>query len=130
MLVISCTTSCILFDAGNAKTKKIVGNVYVIDSDEPNDPGFYVIFLQKSGYERHLMKSDEHIEYLKANDSVILIKTIPNPSIAYYIINHLKGDSILSIRNLSDSQFHYYVHSMNFKYSFIPTSKEEMMKIN
>lgn len=120
MLIIVGITSCILFDAGNSASKRIVGNIYVIDSDVPNDSGFYAIFLQKSGYERHLMKSDDHIKYLKANDSIMLIKTIANPNIAYYIIRHVKGDSILVIQNLSDSEFDHYEQAMDTKYFFIP----------
>lgn len=119
MLLIVSVTSCILFDAGNSTSKRIVGNIYVIDSDVPNDSGFYAIFLQKSGYERHLMKSDEHIKYLKADDSIMLIKTIANPNIAYYIIRHVKGDSILAIQTLPDSEFDHLEQSMDTKYYFI-----------
>lgn len=124
MLIIVSIPSCILFDAGNSASKKIVGNIYVIDSDVPNDSGFYAIFLQKSGYERHLMKSDDHIKYLKANDSIMLIKTIANPNIAYYVIHHVKGDSILAIQNLSDSEFGHYEEAMDTKYFFIPNKKD------
>lgn len=120
MVIIVGMTSCILFDAGNSTSKKIVGNIYVIDSDIPTDSGFYAIFLEKSGYERHLMKSDEHIKYLKANDSVMLIKTIANPNIAYYVIYHVMGDSISAIQNLSDSEFDYYEQAIDAKYFFIP----------
>lgn len=122
-LIVISITGCLLFDAGNSASKKIVGNIYVIDSDEPNDSGFYAIFLQKSGYERHLMKSDERISYLKANDSIILIKTVPNPKIAYYAIYHYRGDSIVSIHNLSDSEFIQYEQAINPKYFFIPNKK-------
>ena len=66
------------------------------------------------------MKSNDHIKYLKANDSIMLIKTIANPNIAYYIIRHVKGGSILTIQNLSDSEFDHYEQAMNTKYSFIP----------
>lgn len=119
LILLIFQSGCLLFDAGNSESKKIVGNIYVINSDVPNSPGYYPIFLEKSGYERHLIKSDEHIDEIIGNDSIILISTIPNPEIAYYLIKHSNGDSILTIKSLSQTEYGNYEKNIEIKYSFI-----------
>ena len=125
IIFISCLLGCGAFDVERAESKRIIGNIYVINLNLSEHPGFYAVFKEKSGYERHLLKSDEYIDYLKATDSLMLIKTKAKPDISYYLIYHDKGDSILSTQTVLDFEFEKYEHSINAKYYFVAEKKEE-----
>ena len=116
---------CQLFDMNKAESKKIVGNLYVVNLHLPEHPGFFIVFQQKSGYEKHLLQEEESIDYFKGNDSVLLIKTKANPAIVYYKIVHDQGEHISSVQTLSGVEFDNYVNRMVVKYEFVAPAEEK-----
>jgi len=111
ILLCCCITSCGLSDSEKGESKKIIGHIYVFNPHLPEDSGFYLIFRNIPRSDLFLLKYT-YVDYLKSNDSEMLIKTKANPEIGYYIIYHNKGDSILSIHNLSNPEFVNYEHTM------------------
>ncbi len=125
------------FDIEKAKSEKIIGNFYVLIPNIPEDTGSYLIFEDIK--RDHFPLKYAPIDYLKSNDSVMLVKTkaapddeyyvvyhdngdstktVVYPDIAYYIIRHNKGDSILSIQKVSNSEFANYEHIVTAEYYF------------
>jgi len=92
--------------------------MYVLNPHLPEDSGFYLIFRNMPKSDRFLLEY-KHIDYLKSNDSVMLVKTKAIPDVAFYMIHHVKGDSIVNIQNLSDSGFTNYENKMSPKYYFV-----------
>ena len=118
-MIITCIGSCQMFDITKAESKKVVGNIYVVNLHLPEDSGNFIVFRKKGKLDQYLLRSDEYIDYIKANDSIILIKTKINPVIAYYKILHKNGDSIISVNKLTKSDFIGYENIINIKYRFM-----------
>ena len=122
IMVIISITGCQMFDMTKSESQKITGNIYLVNLHIPEQPGFFVVFQKKSGYEQHFLNQNESVDYIKANDSLLLIKTTANPNVAYYKIVHDKGENIVSVKIISGTDFLNYESTMVIKYNFI--SKE------
>jgi hypothetical protein len=77
------------------------------------------VFRQKNGYERSFLEIGESIEYLKADDSLILIKAKPGFEFSYYLIEHYNGDSVLNVKRILDIDFKEYESKMKFEKTFV-----------
>jgi hypothetical protein len=108
LLLISYLEGCGYIDSQKAVSKKIIGNIYIINLRLPEHPGSYLVFEEKSGYERQVLKKDENVDFIRYNDSVLLIKTLRNPEIHYYLIKHDKGTSILNNIEMTEIDFASY----------------------
>lgn len=125
------------FDIEKAKSEEIVGKLSVLIPNLPEDTGSYLIFETTSRDSFPLKYAP--IDYIKSNDSIMLVKTkadpeseyyviyhdngdstktVAYPDIAYYIIHHNEGNIILSIQKISDSLFSNYEHAIKTKYYF------------
>jgi hypothetical protein len=54
------------------------------------------------------LKKDENVDFIRYNDSVLLIKTLRNPEIHYYLIKHDIGTSILNNIEMTEIDFASY----------------------
>ena len=118
VLIIFVINGCGIYDYQKAKSLKIIGRIYVVNLNLPEHPGYIVVFQEKSGFERHFLKLGESIDYLKSDDSIMLVKTNPKPEIKFYLIRHDKGDSIIDAATLNDFEFEEYEQAMKAKYVF------------
>ncbi len=109
---------CGFFDYEKSENKQIVGNFYIVNLHLKEHPGFFLVFKERSGHERIFLGINEYIDYLKANSSMILIKTRPNPEVSYYLVEHNYGDTVLNFKKIFADDFENYELSMKVQYRF------------
>ena len=119
ILLLSLFSSCGFYDFERAESKQILGNFYVVNLHLREHPGFLLVFRQKNGYERSFLEIGESIDYLKADDSLILIKAKPGFEFSYYLIEHYNGDSVLNVKRILDIDFKEYESKMKFEKTFV-----------
>lgn len=117
-LLVVLVSGCGLQDYRKSISEKIAGNIYVVNLNVAEHPGFFAVFLEKSGFERHLLREGDQIDYLTGDDQVIMIKTKGTRYPTYYEIFHKSGDSILAITRLSESDFESRKNGFKEKYHF------------
>lgn len=118
LLMIMLTAGCSFFDSYHVKSEKVLGSIYVRNLNLPDQHGFYPVLVMSSGYERHLLEGHDTIQYLKSDDSIMLIKAGGRDEIIYYLIKHNKGESVSDIQKVSDSIFKEYEAMLIAKYFF------------
>lgn len=116
--IICSLIGCGFSDMERAKSRKIIGNLYVINLNIPEDSGFYIIFRNKPAEDKYLLKDYEYVDYLEGNDSILLVKTRIDSISNYHLIEHDKGDTIFRIENLSVADFLNNKQSFTTKYYF------------
>lgn len=105
MTILSMVLGCGFSDFEKAESKKIVGNIYVINLNIPEDSGFYIILRKNPKYDKYLFEDYEYVDYIEGNDSLLLIKTRIDFNTKYHLIEHSKGDTIFQIKDLSETEF-------------------------
>lgn len=109
---------CRIFDVEKAQSRKIIGNIYLVNLNIPEDSGFYLIVRKKPSPDHYILKDFEYVTYLNGNDSILLVKTRVNDEIEYHLINHDKGDSVIKIEDLTESSFLNYQHFIKSDFHF------------
>jgi hypothetical protein len=122
-LVMVFTAACSFFDSYHVKLEKVLGSIYVRNLNLPDQHGFYPVLVLPSGYERHLLEGHDTVQYLKSDDSIMLIKAGGRDEIIYYLIKHNKGESVSDIQKVSDSIFKEYESVVTAKYFFSAEEK-------
>jgi len=95
---------CGFFDFEKAKSEKIIGNIYTINLNIPEDIGLYLIYRENQKPDKYLLSDFEYVKKLSGNDSVLYVSTIKDGSHLFYLIKHNKGlqiDSIITLDSLS-----------------------------
>jgi hypothetical protein len=123
LLLLVLISGCGLGSYRKSKTEQITGGIYVINLNVPEHPGFHAVFIEKSGSERQLLREGDQIDYLTGDDSVIMIKTKGTRYPTYYEIFHRKGDSILAISRLSETDFEAKKNGFKEKYHFVDSGE-------
>ncbi|MGN6399452.1 MAG: hypothetical protein ACTHMD_03295 [Flavisolibacter sp.] len=118
MVSIGCLFGCGFFDIEKAESRKVIGNIYVINLNIPEDAGYYIVFRKHPNADRYLLKDYEYVDYLKGNDSILLVKTKINSINKYHLIEHYKGDKVVRVQDLSALDFLNYEHFLKEKYTF------------
>lgn len=113
-------TGCGFYDFEKARSEKLIGNIYVVNLNIPEDSGFYLVFRRGPRREEYLFKDFEYVAEVKGNDSLLLIKTQKDSIYNYRLIRHLKGTSILSTTNLTLEDFIEAEKTLKSDYSFDP----------
>lgn len=116
-------SGCGLQDYRKTISEKIAGSIYVINLNRAEHPGYFAVFLEKSGFERHLLREGDQIDYLTGDDQVIMIKTKGTRYPTYYEIFHKGGDSILAVSRLSEKDFEARKNGFKEKYHFVDQDK-------
>jgi hypothetical protein len=109
---------CELHEYTKNISEKITGNIYVVNLNVADHPGFYAVFKEKSGFERRLLREGDQIDYLIGDDSMVMIKTKGTRYPTCYEIFHRMGDSILAVSRLSESDFEVKKNGFKGKYFF------------
>lgn len=122
-LVLFACMGCGFFDFERAESTKIVGSIYAVNLNLPEHPGFYIVLRLPSGYERHLLVDRDTVDYLKSDDSLMLVKAKREDNPVFYAIRHERGAEVSDIREVPDSLFAEYETKITNKYYFSSRSK-------
>lgn len=124
MLIIAFSLfSC--HDFVNSKSKQIVGNIFLIDPNLPDQHGNFLVFVYPSGLEEDLLFDLDCVNEIWGNDSVLFVKAYKNGvtddplQINYYRIVHINGDSIVSVDRIGSTISAPKTDGVTWKYRFI-----------
>lgn len=113
-------TGCGFYDFEKARSEKLIGDIYVVNLNLPEDSGFYLVFRRKPGREEYLFKDFEYVQEVMGNDSLLLVKTQVDSIYNYRLIRHQKGTSIVSTTDLTIEDFIDAEKKIKSDYSFGP----------
>ncbi|MBS1755582.1 MAG: hypothetical protein JST34_16200 [Bacteroidetes bacterium] len=99
-------------------TQKIVGNLYV-NYARSDSKGYILVVMDGSGLNDNI--SENYIQVIKGNDTVLVIKTIDrnnNSQKVFYELKHRKGYKPYSLQTINEEEYKTKMESIDDEYSF------------
>lgn len=133
-LLLILTLFCLLIsclDYQRSKHRQIVGRCYIVNPSLPEDMGNSLVYLFPSGIEKYPLSDSFSVDELISNDTIMLVKTscifqtIQKNKLRFYILNHRKGDTLISVKVIDSSEYRFFSTSLESKYRFSGSMSED-----
>lgn len=104
------------FDIFTEEQVRLVGNISLISSDNPNDKE-YAMVLYEDGINKNVIY--DYIKDVVGNDSVLIVKSVNNNcSDIYYKIIHNRGKSPINVISIGSKDYFKQINMIEVIYSF------------
>lgn len=114
------SAGCGFYDFEKVRSEKLIGNIYVVNLNIPEESGYYLVFRKGPKREEYLFEDFEYVAEAKGNDSLLLVRTQKDSVYNYHLIRHINGNSILSSTDLTVQDFIEAEKKLKIDYNFDP----------
>lgn len=118
IVIVSLVARCGYPDYKRSESKRLVGGIYIVNLNLPEEPYDYLVFLDKTGREVELLKQPDALQSVVGNDSILLAHATTDTVSHYYAIFHQHGDTILNSSELTRDSYLLISTQISKRYSF------------